>query len=108
MDETGEAHARFRLAETAPNPEQEHLSKAGRVLLEKALRRLRPLIVMSCGCAAYASCPSKIAVGLLDVPVGTVKLRLHRARVQLTATHPLDPDTQAKTKSYSENKASMG
>jgi len=43
LTETSEARARFDLVETRLNPEQEYLAKEGRVLLEKGLKKLRPL-----------------------------------------------------------------
>ena len=45
LTETGEPRARFHLVETRLNPEQEYLSKEGRVLLAKGLKKLRPLYV---------------------------------------------------------------
>jgi RNA polymerase sigma-70 factor, ECF subfamily len=42
---TDEARASFHLVETRLNPEQEYLSKEGRVLLERGIKKLRPLYV---------------------------------------------------------------
>jgi len=44
VTEIGEVRA-SHLVETRLNPEQEHLSKEGRVLLEKGIKKLRPLYV---------------------------------------------------------------
>jgi len=45
VTEAGETRTRFDLVERRPNPEQEYLSKEGRVLLQKGLKRLGPLYV---------------------------------------------------------------
>lgn len=80
----GPISAGFQLAETRSNPEQEYLSNERRVLLEKGVGKLSPLYaeVLHLRCAQQLS--AKEISGLLDIPVGTVKARLHRARIQLT------------------------
>src|SRR5580692_1052462 len=45
LTENREAGARFHLVETGLNPEQQYLSKEDQVLLEKGLKKLRPLYV---------------------------------------------------------------
>ena len=81
--ETGAAPTRFHPVETRPNPEQEYLSKEGRNLLEKGLKKLRPLYVEVVRLHGLQGLSAKEAAEMLEVPVGTVKARLHRARVQL-------------------------
>lgn len=80
---TDAAQARFRLVERRPNPEQEYLSKEGRLLLERGLERLRPRYAEVLHLRGLQELSAREAAGLLEVPVGTVKARLHRARVQL-------------------------
>ena len=81
--ETGTAQARFHPVETRPNPEQEYMSNEGRDLLEKGLKKLRPLYVEVLCLHSLQELSVKEAAEILEVPVGTVKARLHRARVQL-------------------------
>jgi RNA polymerase sigma-70 factor (ECF subfamily) len=81
--ETGETEARFRLVETRLNPEQEYLAKEGRVLLEKGLRKLRPLYVEVLHLRNVQELSAKETARILELPVGTVKARLHRARTKL-------------------------
>src|ERR1700723_473943 len=81
--ETGEAPTRFRLVETRPNPEQEYLSNEGRVLLERGLKKLRPLYVEVLNLRNVQELSAKEAARILELPVGTVKARLHRARTKL-------------------------
>jgi RNA polymerase sigma-70 factor (ECF subfamily) len=80
----GAAQAKFHPVETRPNPEQEYLSKESRVLLEKGLKRLGPLYIEILRLRSMQELSAKEAAGILAVPVGTVKARLHRARVKLT------------------------
>jgi RNA polymerase sigma-70 factor (ECF subfamily) len=77
------AQSKFHPVETRPNPEQEYLSKEGRVLLEKGLRRLGPLYVEILNLQDVQELSAKEAARILDLPVGTVKARLHRARTKL-------------------------
>lgn len=84
VDEKGAPRARFHLVETRPNPEQEYLSKEGRALLEKGVQRLGPIYLEVLLLHSAQELSVTEAAGLLRVPVGTVKARLHRARVQLT------------------------
>jgi RNA polymerase sigma-70 factor (ECF subfamily) len=83
VSDAGETAVKFELVETRPNPEQELLSKEGRVLLEKGLKRLGPLYVEVLHLNSVEELSNKEVAGLLDVPVGTVKARLHRARTKL-------------------------
>ena len=83
LTETGEAGARFHLVETRLNPEQEYLSKEGRVLLEKGLKKLRPLYVEVLHLRNVQELSAKETARMLELPVGTVKARLHRARTKL-------------------------
>jgi RNA polymerase sigma-70 factor (ECF subfamily) len=83
VTETGEARTRFHLVETRLNPEQEYLSNEGRVLLERALKKLRPLSVEVLNLRNVQELSAKEAAGMLELPVGTVKARLHRARTKL-------------------------
>jgi RNA polymerase sigma-70 factor (ECF subfamily) len=59
LTEAGEGRTSFHLVETRLNPEQEYLSNEGRVLLEKGLKKLRPLYVEVCICATCKSCRPK-------------------------------------------------
>jgi RNA polymerase sigma-70 factor, ECF subfamily len=83
VTETGEAQASFHLVETRLNPEQDYLSKEGRVLLEKGLRKLRPLYVEVLHLRDVQELSTKETARILELPVGTVKARLHRARTKL-------------------------
>lgn len=84
VTETGESRTSFQPVETRPNPEQEYLSKEGRVLLAKGLKRLRPLYSEVLRLRSVQELSAKETARLLDLPVGTVKARLHRARIKLT------------------------
>jgi RNA polymerase sigma-70 factor (ECF subfamily) len=83
LTETAEARTSFDLVETRLNPEQEYLSKEGRVLLEKGLKKLRPLYVEVLHLRNLQELSTKETAGILELPVGTVKARLHRARTKL-------------------------
>ena len=83
LTETAGARASFDLVETRLNPEQEYLSKEGRVLLEKGLKKLRPLYVEVLHLRNLQELSIKETAGILELPVGTVKARLHRARTKL-------------------------
>ncbi len=84
VTETGEARARFDLVESRPNPEQEYLFNEGRVLLEKGLKKLRPLYLEVLRLRSVQELSAKETARILELPVGTVKARLHRARTKLT------------------------
>jgi RNA polymerase sigma-70 factor (ECF subfamily) len=84
VDARGSAQAKFHPVETRPNPEQEYQSKEGRVLLEKGLKKLAPLYIEVLHLHNTQELSAKEAAGILEVPVGTVKARLHRARAKLT------------------------
>ena len=83
VTETGEARARFHPVETRLNPEQQYLSKEGRVLLEKGLKKLGPLHVEVLHLCNVQELSAKETARILELPVGTVKARLHRARTKL-------------------------
>jgi|ERR1700677_36584 RNA polymerase sigma-70 factor, ECF subfamily len=83
LTETGEAWAPFDLVETRLNPEQEYLSKEGQGLLEKGLKKLRPLHVEVLHLRGVQELSAKETARILELPVGTVKARLHRARTKL-------------------------
>jgi RNA polymerase sigma-70 factor, ECF subfamily len=83
VTEVGEARASY-LVETRLNPEQEYLSKEGRVLLEKGLRNLGPLYIEVLHLRGVQELSAKETARILELPVGTVKARLHRARTKLT------------------------
>jgi RNA polymerase sigma-70 factor, ECF subfamily len=83
VTETAEARARFHPIETRLNPEQEYLSKERRVLLAKGLKKLRPLNVEILHFCNAQELSAKETGKILNVPVGTVKARLHRARTNL-------------------------
>ena len=84
VSESGETPVRFQLVETRPNPEQSYLAKEGRAILEKGLRRLGSRDVEVLRLSSVQELSAKEAAGLLELPVGTVKARLHRARIKLT------------------------
>jgi RNA polymerase sigma-70 factor, ECF subfamily len=83
LTETAELRTRFDLVETRLNPEQEYLSKEGRLLLEKGLKKLGPLYVEVLHLRNLQELSTKETAGMLELPVGTVKARLHRARTKL-------------------------
>jgi RNA polymerase sigma-70 factor (ECF subfamily) len=83
VSEASDSRARFQLVETRLNPEQEYLSKEARVLLQKGLKRLRPLYVEVLHLRGLQELSAKETARMLDLPVGTVKARLHRARTTL-------------------------
>ncbi|HZC23751.1 MAG TPA: sigma-70 family RNA polymerase sigma factor, partial [Candidatus Binatia bacterium] len=83
VTEPGEARARFHPVETRPNPEQEYLSKEGRLLLEKGLKRLKPLDVEVLHLRGLQELSAKETARIMELPVRTVKSRLHRARTKL-------------------------
>ena len=83
LTETSKARSRFDLVETRLNPEQEYLAKEGRVLLEKGLKKLRPLYVQVLHLRTGQELSAREAARMLELPVGTVKARLHRARTNL-------------------------
>jgi RNA polymerase sigma-70 factor (ECF subfamily) len=83
LTETGEARRSFPLVETRLNPEQEYLSKEGRVLLEKGLKKMRPLYVEVLHLRSLQELSAKETAKKLELPVGTIKARLHRARNKL-------------------------
>jgi len=84
LTETGGVRTRFYPVETRMNPEQEYLSKESRVLLRKGLRKLGPLYVEVIRLHNIEELSAKETARMLNLPVGTVKARLHRARTQLT------------------------
>jgi DNA-directed RNA polymerase specialized sigma24 family protein len=53
------------------------------VLLEKGLRKLRPLYVEVLHLRNEQELSAKETARILELPVGTVKARLHRARTKL-------------------------
>jgi RNA polymerase sigma-70 factor (ECF subfamily) len=78
-----ENRARVQIVETRLNPEQEYLSNETRVLLAKGLKKLRPLYVEVLHLRSVQDLSAKETARILDLPVGTVKARLHRARINL-------------------------
>jgi RNA polymerase sigma-70 factor, ECF subfamily len=83
VTDAGEVQTRFHPVEARPNPEQEYLLKESRILLEKGLERLDPLYAEVLHLRSVRELSTKEAAGLLELPIGTVKARLHRARVKL-------------------------
>ena len=84
MVEGGEAPVRVYPVETQPNPEQECSAKEVRRLFDKALDRLGPLYLEVLHLRDVQELSAKEAARILELPVGTVKARLHRARVKFT------------------------
>lgn len=83
VTDSGEVRATVRPVETRLNPEQEYLSKEGHVLLLEGLKRLRPLDVEILLLRGVQELSAKETAGILELPVGRVKSRLHRARTKL-------------------------
>jgi RNA polymerase sigma-70 factor, ECF subfamily len=83
VNETGKGWARIRPVETRPNPEQEYLSKESRGLLEKGLRKLRPIDIEVLHLRGVQELSAKETARILELPVSRVKSRLHRARTKL-------------------------
>jgi RNA polymerase sigma-70 factor, ECF subfamily len=83
VTDIGEARA-SHLVETSMNPEQEYLSKEGRVLLAKGLKKLGPIYTDVLHLRDVQELSAKETARILQLPVGTVKARLHRARTKLT------------------------
>jgi RNA polymerase sigma-70 factor (ECF subfamily) len=75
--------SKFHPAETRPNPEQEYLSKESRALLQQGLKKLGPLYVEVLHLRNVQELSVQEAARILELPVGTVKARLHRARTKL-------------------------
>jgi RNA polymerase sigma-70 factor, ECF subfamily len=84
VTETGAPQSKFHPVETRLNPEQEYLSKEGRVLLAKGLKKLRPLYAEVLHLRNVQELSVEETARILELPVGTVKARLHRARTKLT------------------------
>jgi DNA-directed RNA polymerase specialized sigma24 family protein len=61
-----------------------YLSKEGQALLEKGVKKLGPIYVEVLRLHSVQELSVNEAAAVLEVPVGTVKARLHRARVKLT------------------------
>jgi len=96
------AKSKFHPVETRPNPEQEYLSKEGRVLLEKGLMKLRPLYVQVLHLRGEQELSAKETARILELPVGTVKARLHRARTNLARHMQSIVNPQAASRSVRE------
>jgi RNA polymerase sigma-70 factor (ECF subfamily) len=84
LTEPREDRASFLLVGTRLNPEQEYLSRESRVLLEKGLKKLGRLYVDVLHLRNVQELSTKETARILELPVGTVKARLHRARTKLT------------------------
>lgn len=84
-DVTGadEPRPRFQIAETRLNPEQEYLSKEHRVLLQKGLKKLRPIDFEVLHLRGVQELSAEETARILGLPVNTIKSRLHRARRKL-------------------------
>lgn len=83
LTEEGTPRASLQLVETRLNPEQEYLSKERRVLLRRGLKRLRPAEVKLLHLRTMQELSAEETAGLLELPVKTMKSRLHRARTKL-------------------------
>ena len=81
--DTDGAQSKFYPVETRPNPEQEYLSKEGRVLFEEGLKKLGRLDVEVLHLRNVQELSAKETARILELPLGTVKARLHRARTKL-------------------------
>lgn len=74
---------KLQVVEPRPNPEQECLAKEVRVLLGKSFNRLGHIYAEVLHMHHVQQLSAKEAAGILGLPVGTVKARLHRARFKL-------------------------
>ena len=83
LTERAEVRTSFHPVETRLNPEQEYLSKEGRFLLEEGLKKLRPLYLEVLHLRNVQELSPIETARMLELPVGTVKARLHRARTKL-------------------------
>lgn len=83
VTEEGKPRASLQLVETRLNPEQEFLSNERRVLLRKGLKRLRPPDVKILHLRTMQELSAEETARILEVPVKTMKSRLHRARMKL-------------------------
>lgn len=83
VTEEGKPRASRQLVETRLNPEQEFLSNERRVLLRKGLKRLRPPDVKILHLRTMQELSAEETARILEVPVKTMKSRLHRARMKL-------------------------
>ena len=81
--EVSDARARVQIVETRLNPEQEYLSKEARILLANGFKKLRAPHVEVLHLHNVQELSAKETARILDLPVGTVKARLHRARTNL-------------------------
>jgi RNA polymerase sigma-70 factor, ECF subfamily len=84
MVEGEDTHRRMHLVEARPNPEQECAAKEARGLLDKAFNRLGPLYTQVLHLRVVEELSVNEAAQILELPVGTVKARLYRARTALT------------------------
>ena len=76
--------AKFQIVELRPNPEQECSANEVRAMLDEAHDRLAPIYKEVLHLRHVEELSAKEAARILEVPVGTVKARLHRARLKLT------------------------
>ena len=83
VSEIGGTGTRFHPVETGLNPEQEYLSKEGQDLLEKGIQKLKPLYLEVLHLRDLQELSAKETARILELPLGTVKARLHRARTNL-------------------------
>ena len=84
ISEGDDRPAQFHVVESRPNPEQECSAKEVRAVLGLAIGRLRPLYKEVVHLCDVQELSAKEAARILEVPVGTVKARAHRARRKLT------------------------
>jgi len=77
------AAAKFQVADERPTPEQQCSAQEIRVLFNEALDRLGPIYADVLHMFHVQELSAKEVAGILGVPVGTVKARLHRARSRL-------------------------
>lgn len=80
---TGDAHAIFRLREMRLNPETQYLSQEGRTLLEQGSRKLPSAYIEVLHLRDMQEFSTEETARMLELPLGTVKARLHRARTKL-------------------------
>ena len=73
----------YGLAASGPNPEQQHSQTLRKTLVHRALGELtelnREIILLK----EIQGLPLEVIARMLEVPLGTVKSRSHRARLEL-------------------------
>jgi RNA polymerase sigma-70 factor (ECF subfamily) len=83
VTETGEPLGRFHPVETRLNPEQEYFAMEDRILLQEGLMKLGPLDAEILHLRSVQELSAKETARIVNLPMGRIKSRLHRARIKL-------------------------